>query len=57
MAPKSDSNSALVALAPQLEALDKFAEDNNLSVLTEGKGAFTAAIAVADAIGQLKAKQ
>lgn len=56
MAPKSDSNSALVALAPQLEALDKFAEDNNLSVLTEGKGAFTAAIAVADAIGQLKAK-
>jgi len=45
----------LAALLPKLEELDQFAEKNNLSLLTEGKGAFSAAISVADAIGQLKA--
>lgn len=45
----------LAVLQPKLAALDQFAEENSLAVLTEGKGAFTAAIQVADAIGQLKA--
>lgn len=48
------SNGLLVAFAQQLEQLDQFATDNNLVALTEGKGSFTAALAVADAIGQLK---
>lgn len=52
----SEQKSQLAVIpAEKLEALDRFANENNLSVLTEGKGSFTAAIAVADAIGQLKA--
>jgi hypothetical protein len=48
------SNSNLAILAPKIEALDAFAEANNISSLTEGKGQFSSAIAVADAINQLK---
>lgn len=45
---------SLVVLADKLQALDSFAENNNLAILTEGRGNFSSAIAVADAIGQLK---
>lgn len=44
----------LSVLGPKLAALDQFAEENNLAILTEGKGSFTAALSVADAIGRLK---
>lgn len=37
-----------------IEALDRFAEEKNLSVLTENKGQFTAALTVAAAIGELR---
>lgn len=50
------SKNELAVITPEkLQALDKFAEENNLALLTEGKGAFTAAIATATAIGQLRA--
>jgi hypothetical protein len=49
------AGSQLLKLESKLAELDQFAENNNLALLTEGKGGFTAAIAMADAIGQLKA--
>jgi hypothetical protein len=48
------ASSSLALLLPQIEALDKFAEENNLAILTEGKGSFTAALSVAEAIVRLK---
>jgi hypothetical protein len=50
------SKNELAVITPEkLLALDKFADENNLALLTEGKGAFTAALATATAIGQLRA--
>jgi len=49
------AGSWLAKLESKLTELDQFAEKNNLAVLTDGKGGFTAAVAMAEAIGQLKA--
>lgn len=51
---KAPSQQLVVVLADKLAALDQFAEENSLALLTDNKGGFTAAIAMADAIGQLK---
>ncbi len=51
---EKQTGALLVVPAEKLAELDAFAESNNLSVLTEGKGSFTAAINVAAAINQLK---
>ncbi len=53
--PAAAGSSQLATLVPQIEALDKFAEENNLLVLTEGKSGFAAAISMAEAIRSLKA--
>lgn len=52
--PTRSLSTALSGLLPKIAELDRFAEGNNLAVLTEGKGQFESAIMVADAIGQLK---
>lgn len=52
----SKEETQIITLEQQIAEIDEFAEKNNLSVLTEGKGRFAAAIAVADAIKELKAK-
>ena len=45
----------LAKLEPTLVELDTFARDNNLAVLTENKGLFSASIHLANAMVQLKA--
>lgn len=50
----STTTNAQLSVVQRVEEIDAFAESHNLAVLTEGKGRFAAAIAVADAITQLK---
>ena len=47
-------STALTKIETKLVQLDKFAEENSLTLLTDDKGAFTKAIAVANAMNQLK---
>jgi len=51
----SKTETSLALLDEKIAALDAFAEENNLTTLTHGAGAFAAAINVANAIDQLKA--
>ena len=47
-------STALTKIETKLQQLDKFAEANSLSLLTDDKGAFSKAIAVANAMTQLR---
>lgn len=54
MSTKTESSSQLVTLENKLQRLDTFAAENGLSVLVEGKGQFSKALAVANAMNQLR---
>lgn len=51
----TEKPSALALFNAKIQKLDQFAEANSLATLTEGKGAFQAAIELASAMGELRA--